>query len=257
MKNVLLFALVFCLNQAKADALAEIHVMGSAELAHDQNGNVCAAPINNPSAQVSPKSLNDPFNKWNKKTFQFNQKATKWILMPVHDAYEHIPQPAQDGLDNLAKNFFSFPKAVADVFRLDFKNAGHRTINLVVNAPTLWLTQVSEKNVFGYANPSGWARTLHTWGVPQGNFVVVPLFGGGSGNIGGGETLMDTASNPLTYTPFSAVTLLVRAQRAVADAKVVPVYAVNVDPADAEALYGSYKSYIEHAETLKMCGLTE
>ncbi|MBO9689289.1 MAG: VacJ family lipoprotein, partial [Mitsuaria chitosanitabida] len=121
----------------------------------------------------------DPWENWNRKVFNFNEKLDENVLRPVATAYSDlVPQPARQAVDNFFGNFSDAWSAVNLFLQGRFKNGATQTMRVAVNS------------VFGIAGlidiatPSGLekqsedlGRTLGYWGVKTGPYIVWPILG--------------------------------------------------------------------------------
>ena len=121
----------------------------------------------------------DPWESWNRKVFNFNEKLDEHVLRPVATAYSDlVPQPARQAVDNFFGNFSDAWSAVNLFLQGRFKNGASQTMRVAVNS------------VFGIAGlidiatPAGLektsedlGRTLGYWGVKTGPYIVWPLLG--------------------------------------------------------------------------------
>nr|WP_297528845.1 VacJ family lipoprotein [uncultured Roseateles sp.] len=162
-----------------ASAAAPAAAASSAEpAAAGQAGAAAAAAVQEaPGPRV--RNRLDPWEGWNRKVFNFNEKLDENLLRPVATAYSDlVPQPARQAVDNFFGNFADAWSAVNLFLQGRFKTGATQTMRVAVNS------------VFGIAGlidiatPAGLektsedlGRTLGYWGVKTGPYIVWPLLG--------------------------------------------------------------------------------
>ena len=120
----------------------------------------------------------DPFEPINRAILSFNNTADKIILEPVSKGYKKLPPPIQSGIGNFLKNL-KMPLVVVNQFlQGQTKNAVESTGRFVVN------TTVGFFGIFDVAEKIGleqkqedFGQTLAIWGVGDGFYLVLPIFG--------------------------------------------------------------------------------
>ncbi len=147
-----------------------------------------------PPPVVATKSTVDPWEKFNRSMFSFNEGADKYFLKPLTIIYIHItPQFFRRGVDNALSNVMEIPSALNGVLQGNFRSAAHDTGRLLVNS-TLGLAGILD--VAQYMNlkktdQEDFGQTLAVWGVGSGPYVVLPLLGP--------SNLRDTAAAPVDW----------------------------------------------------------
>ena len=173
-------------KEAAADAEAEDQATPPANAASaadtaaaGQAGAAAAATASDASPAPRVRNRYDPWENWNRKVFNFNEKLDENVLRPVATAYSDlVPQPARQAVDNFFGNFSDAWSAVNLFLQGRFKNGATQTMRVAVNS------------VFGLgglidiATPAGLektsedlGRTLGYWGVKTGPYIVWPLLG--------------------------------------------------------------------------------
>jgi phospholipid-binding lipoprotein MlaA len=121
----------------------------------------------------------DPWEKTNRKVFEFNEGLDHYVLEPVAKGWDWVvPEFVQTGIRN-------------------FSDHANRPIvmvhNLLQGKPydaSVDLVRFTANTIFGFgglidvasmdgmaAKREDWGQTLGVWGVPEGNYVMLPLFG--------------------------------------------------------------------------------
>ena len=120
----------------------------------------------------------DPFEPVNRVVFNFNNVADRVILEPVAKGYKTLPSPLQSGLSNFLSNLRA-PLVIANQFLQGqgenaFQSSGRFIINSTVGI--FGLFDVAEK-IGLEEKEEDFGQTLATWGVGDGFYIVLPLFG--------------------------------------------------------------------------------
>jgi phospholipid-binding lipoprotein MlaA len=153
------------------------------------------------TGRVPPGQRLDPWENWNRKVFDFNEKLDEKVLKPVATFYsETVPQPVRQGVQNFFNNAADAWSAVNNFLQGKF-TAGLND-----------LMRVSTNTVFGLgglldpASEIGMERhyedfgqTLGWWGIGAGAYIVWPLFGP--------STVRDSVALPLDRSVSPAVVI--------------------------------------------------
>ena len=120
----------------------------------------------------------DPLEGINRAVFGFNNVADRIILEPVAKGYKKLPTPIQSGLGNFIKNLKLPLVAVNQLLQGQGKNAVESTGRFFVNSTIgiFGLIDVAD-NIGLEQKEEDFGQTLATWGVGDGFYVVLPLFG--------------------------------------------------------------------------------
>ncbi len=139
---------------------------------------------------ATPKNPEDPFEKFNRTMFKFNDAVDRVALKPAATAYKSaVPGFMQTGVSNFFGNLSDAWSSVNNLLQ----GKGEQGMND--------LTRFSFNSTFGLlgvldiASEAGlpkhnedFGQTLGVWGVPSGPYVMLPIFGP--------STLRDTAAMP-------------------------------------------------------------
>ena len=120
----------------------------------------------------------DPLEGINRAIFGFNNVADRVILEPVAKGYKKLPSPIQSGISNFLNNLKLPLAAVNQLLQGQGKNAAESSGRFLVN---------STIGIFGFVDVADnigleqkeedFGQTLATWGVGDGFYIVLPLFG--------------------------------------------------------------------------------
>ena len=135
----------------------------------------------------------DPLEPVNRAIFSFNNFADKIILEPAAKGYKKLPAPIQSGIGNFLNNLKLPLVVVNQLLQGQGKNAAESSGRFIVNstAGLFGLIDVAEK-IGLEQKQEDFGQTLATWGVGDGFYIVLPIFGP--------SNVRDTAGMILTYT---------------------------------------------------------
>jgi phospholipid-binding lipoprotein MlaA len=139
------------------------------------------------ATSANPK---DPFEKFNRAVFTFNDAVDRTALKPVATAYKNVtPDFVQTGVNNFFGNLSDLWSSVNNFAQLKGQDGMNDFTRFAVNS-TLGLV-----GVLDIATPAGLRKhnedlgqTLGYWGVPSGPYLMLPLLGP--------STIRDTAALP-------------------------------------------------------------
>ncbi len=120
----------------------------------------------------------DPIEPINRAIFSFNNVADKVILEPIAKGYRKLPSPIQSGISNFLSNLRAPLVVVNQLLQGQGENAVQSTGRFFVNSTVgvFGLIDVAEK-IGLEEKEEDFGQTLATWGVGDGFYIVLPLFG--------------------------------------------------------------------------------
>ncbi|WP_189416077.1 MlaA family lipoprotein [Cellvibrio zantedeschiae] len=158
------------------------------------------APVTESKATMV-KSAVDPWEKFNRSMFSFNQGADKYFLKPLAKTYVRLtPGFFRRGVDNVLSNVMEIPSALNGLLQGNFRGAGHDTGRLLVNS-TLGLAGILDVAQYMNLKPTDhedFGQTLAVWGVSAGPYMVLPILGP-SNLRDTGAVPVDWYTDPKTY----------------------------------------------------------
>ncbi len=147
-------------------------------------------------------SMNDPFEQTNRTIFNFNNTLDDNFFKPVAKAWRKVPEIPRKPISNLATTAKAPISLANAVLQLNRESIGNILAKFLINM-TFGLggmVDMAGKEEFGGIPTveEDFGQTLAVWGVPEGPFVMLPIFGPSSvrDSIGLG---VDTVTNPLTF----------------------------------------------------------
>jgi phospholipid-binding lipoprotein MlaA len=129
-----------------------------------------------------PPDPHDPWERFNRTMYSFNDKLDRTVLKPVAKGYRSVtPDSAEKGISNFFSNIDDVIVIANDIFQLKPVQALSDTGRFLINS-TLGIG-----GLFDVATPIGlkkhdedFGQTLGRWGIDQGPYLVLPFFGSSS-----------------------------------------------------------------------------
>ena len=148
----------------------------------------------------------DPIEPFNRAIFSFNNVADKIILEPVSKGYKKLPSPLQSGISNFLSNLRMPLIFVNQLLQGQGKNASESAGRFLVNSTigVFGLADVADKMGLEEKDED-FGQTLATWGVGDGFYVVLPLFGPSNVRDSAGMVLTLTTDPINTYAASKGV----------------------------------------------------
>jgi phospholipid-binding lipoprotein MlaA len=207
----------------------------------------CATPM--------PRT-DDPLQNFNRKVYAFNDLADRAVIRPVAVGYRKV---TNDTTRRLLSNFFAnveSPITIGnDLLQANVKEAAKATGRLVINSTIGVVGFFDPASELGIqASASDFGVTLAKWGVPEGPYIVLPLYGS--------TTLRDIARIPVDDYFFDPLTWYSREHDLNLDAQYAPtlLYLITLRSTgiDAEGLLeGVYDPYIFYRDAYRQRRLYE
>lgn len=142
-------------------------------------------------ARGGPGARLDPWEKWNRKVFAFNEGLDEKFLKPVATAYaEIVPQLVRRGVDNFFANVADGWSAVNNVLQAKGEPAFTDVVRFTTNTFFGLGGILDVASEFGLEHHyEDFGQTLGRWGFGAGAYVVWPLIGS--------STVRDSIALPL------------------------------------------------------------
>ncbi|MEQ8366155.1 MAG: VacJ family lipoprotein [Roseicyclus sp.] len=134
----------------------------------------------------------------NRAFHQFNVGLDRVIVGPASRGYgTAVPQPVRRGVSNFAANLSQPSYVLNNLLQFRIGQAAQNTTRFLINS-TIGLGGILDPaTAMGVpALQTGFGETLHIYGVPEGDFVMLPVFGPSTGRDTVG-LIVDIASNPV------------------------------------------------------------
>ncbi len=123
--------------------------------------------------------VNDPLERANRAIFRFNRTADRFVLRPVANGYHTItPDPLERSVSRFFVNLSSPIVIVSALLQGKFKQAGADTGRFLLNSTVGVLGFLDVANHVGLEyHDEDFGQTLGKWGLAQGPYFIVPIFG--------------------------------------------------------------------------------
>ena len=151
---------------------------------------------------VASEDENDPFERVNRNIFKFNNHLDDYFFKPVAKGWREIPDIPRKPLSNLAttaKTPISLANAILQLNKQSIGNIiGRFLVNMTFGLGGIF--DVAGTDSFGNIPEveEDFGQTLAVWGVPDGPYVMLPIFGPSSVRDAVGLGV-DTVTNPLSF----------------------------------------------------------
>ncbi len=164
--------------------------------------------------------INDPHEARNRSIHHFNLAMDRNVLRPVARGAERVlPAPVEQGVVNFASNLELPGSVVNNILQLRLGKAIENTLRFGIN------TTIGIGGLFDPATaagvlgkPSDFGETLHVWGLGEGSYVELPLFGPSTDRDAVGKAV-DFVLDPLklVFPKGSKIPLLAQIGAKIAD----------------------------------------
>jgi phospholipid-binding lipoprotein MlaA len=150
--------------------------------------------------------IDDPFEPANRVMYAINEPLDKYFAKPIAEAYvDYVPSVIRTGISNYFNNIDDLFSAVNGLLQGKLDKAGHDMGRVMINTfpGILGLIDIASEAGIPRGNED-FGQTFGYWGIPQGPFLFVPLFGPTTVRDGTGFVLRVLWS-PTTEIPDVAV----------------------------------------------------
>jgi phospholipid-binding lipoprotein MlaA len=142
---------------------------------------------------ATPANPKDPFEKFNRSMFAFNDAADRVALKPAATAYKEVlPSFVQTGVNNFFGNLSDAWSAVNNLLQGKGQDGMSDVTRFALNSTfgLVGLLDIASEAGLQKHNED-FGQTLGIWGVPSGPYLMLPLLGP--------STVRDTAALPVDY----------------------------------------------------------
>ncbi|HTI84421.1 MAG TPA: VacJ family lipoprotein [Acetobacteraceae bacterium] len=141
----------------------------------------CATPppASDPDAVADFNETNDPLEPTNRVMYSIDNGLDTVLLEPVARAYRFIfPQPVRAGIHNVLSNLGTPVQLSNDMLSGKPRRAGDTTMRFLINTTVGVVGIFDVAKGWGYPDhDSDFGITMALWGVPEGPFLFLPVFG--------------------------------------------------------------------------------
>tara|TARA_Y100000746_G_scaffold206318_1_gene193985 strand:+ start:205 stop:903 length:699 start_codon:yes stop_codon:yes gene_type:complete len=141
--------------------------------------------------------INDPFEEFNRKTFEFNENVDEKILKPVAKFYSNFPPKVKNGVTNFFNNLEDVETSINQLLQGKPKKSINDISRFIINSTIGFVGFIDVASKIGLErHEEDFSQTLAVWGVGSGPYIMLPGLGP--------STLRDTLSRPVSS--FSSIT---------------------------------------------------
>jgi phospholipid-binding lipoprotein MlaA len=156
----------------------------------------CASVPHDPAARAEYDANHDPLEPLNRRIFAFNLTLDRVLIKPLAKGYQRvIPAPGRDALRHFLDNL-NEPIVFANaVLQGRPRDAGTTLGRFIVNSTAGvagFVDLASRNNLPKQTGDLG--QTLWAWGIPEGPYLILPVFGPSNPRDGigmGGDLYLD------------------------------------------------------------------
>jgi phospholipid-binding lipoprotein MlaA len=128
---------------------------------------------------LSASERADPWEGFNRAMFSVNEVLDDDLLFPIASAYVGlVPKLVRTGVGNFFNNFSDLWSAANHLMQGKLENATVMTMRFLTNSVFGVAGLIDIGTAVGMERkPEDFGQTLGWWGVPPGNYLVLPFFG--------------------------------------------------------------------------------
>jgi phospholipid-binding lipoprotein MlaA len=160
----------------------------------------CATVPSDPAQRAAFKANNDPLEPMNREVFAFNQVIDRFIIKPVAKGYvKVVPRAGRDAIFNVLRNLKEPIVCGNDTLQGEGRRAATTAARFVLNSTIGVLGIWDFAGKHGLPRQTGdFGQTLHVWGVGEGPYIMLPVWGPTSPRDGIGLGV-DVYFDPMRY----------------------------------------------------------
>lgn len=165
----------------------------------------------------SLEEYRDPYEKYNRAVYKFNDGFDKALLKPIATGYRKIlPHPVRRSVGNFFRNLLEPTTIINDILQGKFEQAVTDSLRLLYN------TSFGVFGLFDFATAIGierhredFGQTFAVWGFKPGPYIMLPFLGPTNFRDGIGLLPYYFVTDPRLYNPETNVNLALIAINAV------------------------------------------
>ena len=194
---------------ASGPAYAQTTGTGLATPGAVQSSGTAPSATDGPSGGADRERKPDPWERFNRKSYNFSMALDRAAIGPVARAYKRgVPKVVRSSVHNMIQNIGEPVVFVNDVLQLRLKSAAGTLCRFVGNS-TLGvggIVDVGARTGIPH-HDNGFGVTMGRYGVGAGPYLYVPVLGPSTvrDSVGSG---VDAISDPLFYSRFPGDTVL-------------------------------------------------
>ena len=157
----------------------------------------------------SDLEINDPYEGFNRWSYNFNQKLDRFIFGPIVVGYTTIfPRQIRNRFRNVLNNADTPVILANDLLQTEWERAGTTFTRFGINSTVGLGGMFDVAGKLGYEfHREDFGQTLAVWGVGSGPYFFLPFLGPTTLRDGVGRAV-DTAFDPVTYINWDDMQLI-------------------------------------------------
>jgi len=144
--------------------------------------------------------VNDPIEPFNRAMFSFNDKAYTYVLKPIAVGYRNVvPEGGRVSIKNFFTNLLAPVRIANSAFQLKGEDATNEFVRFMINT-TIGLGgffDVAKSDFKISMKKEDFGQTMGHYGIGNGAYLVLPLFGPTTMRDGFGQLVDGAAFDPL------------------------------------------------------------
>ena len=149
------------------------------------------------SISIISDEVNDPFEEFNRKTFELNENVDEKILKPVAKFYSNFPPKVKNGVTNFFNNLEDVETSINQLLQGKPKKSINDISRFIINSTIGLVGFIDVASKIGLErHEEDFGQTLAVWGIGSGPYIMLPGLGP--------STFRDTLSRPVSS--FSSIT---------------------------------------------------
>jgi phospholipid-binding lipoprotein MlaA len=139
----------------------------------------CATVAPKDDDEPLPGQVADPWEPFNRSIFAFNQELDAGLIYPLTSAYVGlVPSLVRQGVTNFFNNAEDLWSAVNNLLQGKVEQSIAMSFRFAWNTVFGWAGVLDLATELGIERtPEDFGQTLAVWGMPPGNFLMLPFFG--------------------------------------------------------------------------------
>ena len=120
----------------------------------------------------------DPIENINRTTHEFNKGLDRYAIRPTSNVYgSYVPELIRIPISNFRGNLNEPKRFINHIFQRDFSSAGTDLSRFIINSTLGIGGLIDVASMWDiYPRSTGFDETFRSFNIPQGAYVVLPLF---------------------------------------------------------------------------------
>ena len=125
---------------------------------------------------LSADEVRDPYENFNRKTFEFNEKLDEKILRPIAKTYSKFPPKVKNGVSNFFNNLEDVETSINQLLQGKPKKSINDISRFIINSTIGLGGFIDVASKIGLErHEEDFGQTLAVWGVGQGPYIMLSL----------------------------------------------------------------------------------